>query len=172
MFQRFELEDSKKPKFKGGKIHPCKRTVEDTVQYSTENAVHSTEEELSTDTVPDNNAGSQVGSLENGIKRLKISEGVDGMSQTCLSSDFVTHSDETGNTISQKIDCTAFQMGQVGQDFEGRPLAETGLVSKIKPADKTFDPNRRRTQTRISDLFLIKAHCTQIDPSFEPKETK
>ena len=93
--------------------------------------VHSTEGQLYTDTVPDNNAGSQVGNLKKGIKRLKISEGVYEMSQACLTSDFATHSEETGDTISQKIDCTAIQMGQVGQDFEGGPLAETGLVSKI-----------------------------------------
>ena len=73
---RFEVEETKKPKFKGGRTHPSKRTVESTVQYSTEDAVHSREDKLCTDTVPDNNAVSQVGSLGNDIKRRKISEGV------------------------------------------------------------------------------------------------
>ena len=88
------------------------------------------------------------------------------MSQDCLISDLATHSEGAG-AISQRIDCTAIEMGQVGQDSGGGPLAETGLVGKINPDDKTFDPNRRRTQMKISDLFTIKTHCTQMDPSFK-----
>ena len=139
--------------------------MEGTVQYSTEDTVHSKEDELCTDTIPDNNAVTQVGSLDNGNKRRKISEGVDKMNQGCLIGDLATHSDGAG-AISEKIHCTAVQMGQVEQNSGGGLLAETGLVNKINPEVKTFDPNMKRTQIKISDLFIIKTHCTQIDPSF------
>ena len=58
-------------------------------------------------------------------------------------------------------------MGQVEKNSGGELLAETGLVNGINPEVKTSDPNKRRRQIKISDLLIIKTHCTQADPSFK-----
>ena len=158
---RFEIEDTGKAKFKGSKTHPCKRNSENTVQCSTVENVQSTEEGLLIGTVHSNNDWTLVGSVENGLKRLKISEGGDGLNQACMIGDFATHSGTTDINKSLKIDFTQTQIGQVGKESEGGPRAESGLVCSVNPEKKSSDPNnRRRTQLKSSDLLIKHTQCT------------
>ena len=77
--------------------------------------------------------------------------------QVQQTSDFATRS-----RIKMTSHCTQTQMGQGERKFEGRFVAETGIVDEFEPKAKTYDPKTQRGQIKISDFCeIIKTHCTQ-----------